>query len=199
MYIGDIEEIENGKTIYRVNYSQEELDTLNFLLGANLRMTEWISIVTKYDKILHCVAFSELDNKEYDLRKVFGLDKNSPFYKIDENAIIEYQDLFEIEHPQNTATNMNAIIIKDNEIYFPKPFEPIEINYWVELMEDGITLFVITYDSLEDMKKGLKKIDCIYNKDCEIYAFIGNGNIYDVYDCEETETGYEIILNEKMG
>jgi hypothetical protein len=82
MNIGDVEKVDEELFI-RLNYTEVELEKINEILRSNLSMTEWITIVYKKDntcKIIQysdfkVVAYSEKDNKEYNLTNYFTLDE----------------------------------------------------------------------------------------------------------------------------
>lgn len=78
-YVGDVEEVSSGPydgmTFVRVNYDETGRKKLNNILKSHLSMTEWVTIIvnTKH-KVVKIVAFSEEDNKEYDVTEFFSKD-----------------------------------------------------------------------------------------------------------------------------
>lgn len=72
LYVGDVEETDEGLFI-RIYYMDKERQELNKKFNAHLSMDEWITIVLDLKtKEVNCiVAYSKIDNKEYDVSSIF--------------------------------------------------------------------------------------------------------------------------------
>lgn len=72
LYIGDVEEAEQGLFV-RIYYTDKDRQELNKKFNAHFSMSEWITMVLDLEtkKVKCIVAYSEADNKEYDVSSFF--------------------------------------------------------------------------------------------------------------------------------
>mgnify|MGYP003290094891 CR=1 FL=1 len=65
---GDVEEQEDGRTFVRLWYDENQLKKINERYNSHLSMTEWVTVVVNKGKVEKIVAYSEEDNKEYQIK-----------------------------------------------------------------------------------------------------------------------------------
>ena len=88
LYIGDVEETNEGLFI-RIYYLDKERQELNEKFNAHFSMSEWITMVLnlKTKEVKHIVAYSEADNKEYDVSSFFTESQINNFIKGSEHYV----------------------------------------------------------------------------------------------------------------